>query len=188
MSYSINVTTLGGYLDTRSVCARFGVSAALLRLWERRYGWPMPMRTVKGQRRFSPAEVAILSDVLALVRAGTPVGTVLRDGQPQLPAADSVLPGGSELAAAALAALEQPTTAEGRALRMRVVTALRLRDVGSALACCHEALHRCRSNEQTFAVWAPVEILLHAWEENGRPLIHADRLREVLEHACQRAA
>ncbi len=188
MSYSINAAPCGGYFDTRTVCARFGITAALLRLWESRYGWPMPMRTAKGQRRFSSAEVLTLGKVLAQVRAGTPVGTVLRGGQPHLPADESTLPSGPELATAALSAIAQPATAEGRDLRRRVVTALRQRDVGTALACCHEALHRCRSNEQALAVWEPVEMLLHAWEEQGRPLAHADRLRELLEHACQHSA
>ena len=50
-----------------------GISCHALRVWERRYGFPSPMRTASGQRRYPAAEV----ESLRLVAAGTKVGRMI---------------------------------------------------------------------------------------------------------------
>jgi DNA-binding transcriptional MerR regulator len=44
-----------------------GVSAHMLRAWERRYDLPLPARTESGQRRYSPAQIEHLRQVRQLV-------------------------------------------------------------------------------------------------------------------------
>lgn len=175
----MHVTT-SGFLDTRAVCAQLGVSPALLRLWESRYGWPSPRRTATGQRRFSSVEVTELSQVLNLVRSGRAIGSLLVQGRPVLPQAapERVLIGETELAGC-----PDPDTEEGQQLRERLVTALRRRDTGAALASCHEALWVCRPAERAAAVWEPVLAMCQAWEAAGRPLPAAERLRDLVDQA-----
>lgn len=173
--------TTTGFLDTRAVCARLGVSPALLRLWESRYGWPSPRRTATGQRRFSAVEVTELRQVLNLVRSGRAIGSLLTQGRPVLPqvaAAPRVLIGETELAGC-----PEPETEQGQQLREHLVTALRRRDTGAALAYCHEALRVCRPAERAAAVWEPVLVMCQAWEAAGRPLPAAERLRDLVDQA-----
>jgi MerR family transcriptional regulator, light-induced transcriptional regulator len=52
-------------LKIREVAARTGVSAATLRIWETRHGFPAPTRLASGHRRYSPADCDAIERVLA---------------------------------------------------------------------------------------------------------------------------
>lgn len=56
-----------------------GVSCHTLRVWERRYGFPSPRRTLKGHRRYDRAQVQVLCEVGRQVREGRSVGEVIGD-------------------------------------------------------------------------------------------------------------
>jgi DNA-binding transcriptional MerR regulator len=56
-------------LTIADVAAKTGVSVAALRAWERRYGFPRPIRLPTGHRRYSDRDVAAIRRVLA-ERAG----------------------------------------------------------------------------------------------------------------------
>jgi MerR family transcriptional regulator, light-induced transcriptional regulator len=56
-------------LTIREVAARTGVSAATLRIWETRHGFPSPTRLASGHRRYSPADCDAIERVLG-ERAG----------------------------------------------------------------------------------------------------------------------
>jgi len=45
-----------------------GVSVPTLRSWERRYGWPVPLRTTGGHRRYSSEQVADLRRICEMSR------------------------------------------------------------------------------------------------------------------------
>ncbi len=62
-----------------SVSKLSGISCHTLRVWERRYGFPSPRRTLKGHRRYDCAEVRLLCGVAQLVRDGRLVGEVIDD-------------------------------------------------------------------------------------------------------------
>ncbi|HUY61198.1 MAG TPA: MerR family transcriptional regulator [Candidatus Dormibacteraeota bacterium] len=47
-----------------------GLSAQVIRVWERRYQFPQPTRTTGGHRRYSQADAVVLLQVAALVHAG----------------------------------------------------------------------------------------------------------------------
>jgi DNA-binding transcriptional MerR regulator len=56
-----------------------GVSCHALRVWERRYGYPMPHRSGSGHRRYSPEQVQTLRTVVQLMRAGHTIGDLIAD-------------------------------------------------------------------------------------------------------------
>lgn len=47
-----------------------GMSPMLIRAWERRYGFPIPIRTEGGHRRYSAEQVEVLRRAAGLVRSG----------------------------------------------------------------------------------------------------------------------
>lgn len=53
----------GAGLTIREVVARTGVSAATLRVWESRHGFPVPARLPGGHRRYSLADVEQIAEV-----------------------------------------------------------------------------------------------------------------------------
>jgi MerR family transcriptional regulator, light-induced transcriptional regulator len=54
-----------------------GVSCHALRVWERRYGFPVPHRTPAGHRRYSHDQVVILRRLSELSREGNPIGDLI---------------------------------------------------------------------------------------------------------------
>jgi DNA-binding transcriptional MerR regulator/methylmalonyl-CoA mutase cobalamin-binding subunit len=67
-------------LGIRAVAQMTGVDEHTLRIWERRYGFPHPMRTEGGTRLYSPADVHKLKLVQrALERGHRPSEVVARD-------------------------------------------------------------------------------------------------------------
>jgi len=91
-----------------AVCRITGLTPDVLRVWERRYGAVVPLRTPKGTRRYRAGDVARLQLLRAAVEAGQRIGTIARLDDAQLgriaaqPAA--ALP--AEPLARALAAIE----------------------------------------------------------------------------------
>jgi DICT domain-containing protein len=53
-----------GALTIGELSQRSGVSAAVLRMWETRYGFPQPMRLPSGHRRYSDSDVDLIQQVL----------------------------------------------------------------------------------------------------------------------------
>jgi DNA-binding transcriptional MerR regulator/methylmalonyl-CoA mutase cobalamin-binding subunit len=74
------------YLQIGPFSRRVGVSADLLRAWERRYGVPLPTRTAEGRRLYSPADarqVAVMRDAL---EGGLPASEAARRARAKGPA------------------------------------------------------------------------------------------------------
>jgi DNA-binding transcriptional MerR regulator/methylmalonyl-CoA mutase cobalamin-binding subunit len=98
-------------LPIRTVSALTGVNAVTLRAWERRYGLVRPVRTPKGHRLYSEAQVEEIQRVLALMRTGVAIGQVRRALAAEAPAEEK--PGAGPWAsyrrhmAAAIAAFEE---------------------------------------------------------------------------------
>lgn len=62
----------------RAVVTRTGLSAHVLRAWERRYGLVSPTRTAAGQRLYSDADIAQLTLLRTLAAAGERVSLLAR--------------------------------------------------------------------------------------------------------------
>jgi methanogenic corrinoid protein MtbC1 len=58
-----------------------GVSCHALRVWERRYGFPVPLRAPSGHRRYRHEQVVILRRLSELSREGRSIGDLMADVQ-----------------------------------------------------------------------------------------------------------
>lgn len=64
-------------LDISSVERETGLSKDVLRVWERRYGFPKPARDDNGERQYAPEEVAKLRTIKRLMDAGLRPGRIV---------------------------------------------------------------------------------------------------------------
>src|SRR5512144_2975755 len=65
-----------GLVPIRTVSSLTGVNPVTLRAWERRYGLIKPVRTPKGHRRYTMADVELINQVVALLEGGMSIGQV----------------------------------------------------------------------------------------------------------------
>src|SRR6185369_15342527 len=65
-------------LNISAVEREAGLSKDVLRMWERRYGFPKPVRDDNGERRYSAAEVAKLRAIKRLMDVGLRPGKIIR--------------------------------------------------------------------------------------------------------------
>jgi DNA-binding transcriptional MerR regulator len=70
------------------LAGRTGVSAATLRSWEARYGFPRPRRMTTGHRRYAPHDVGLVQDVLRHRAAGLSLPAAIAQATAYHPAAD----------------------------------------------------------------------------------------------------
>ena len=96
--------TAGLALNISAVEREAGLSKDVLRMWERRYGFPKPVRDDNGERRYSAAEVAKLRAIKRLMDVGLRPGKIIRHTLDELNA----------LAEGRVAPRREPTVARGR--------------------------------------------------------------------------
>lgn len=83
-----------------AVTQQTGIPAETLRSWERRHGFPDPVRTASNQRRYSGRDITAITWILEQTRAGQSVSTAIEilqraiagDGLAGLPPPGSTLP------------------------------------------------------------------------------------------------
>jgi DICT domain-containing protein len=68
-------------LAIRDVADQTGIAAGTLRMWEQRYGYPLPDRTASGYRRYSPEVVATLRRVVELRERGLSVPAAIEQAR-----------------------------------------------------------------------------------------------------------
>lgn len=68
-------------LAIKDVAERTGIAAGTIRMWEQRYGFPVPGRTASGYRRYSEDDVETLRKVLALRHRGLSVPAAISRAQ-----------------------------------------------------------------------------------------------------------
>ncbi len=68
-------------LAIKDVAERTGIAAGTIRMWEQRYGFPVPERTAAGYRRYTEADVETLRKVLALRHRGLSVPAAISRAQ-----------------------------------------------------------------------------------------------------------
>jgi MerR family transcriptional regulator, light-induced transcriptional regulator len=76
--------TTGLALNISAAERETGLSKDVLRMWERRYGFPKPVRDDNGERRYSAAEVAKLRAIKRLMDVGLRPGKIIRLTQDEL--------------------------------------------------------------------------------------------------------
>ena len=67
-----------GLVPIRTVSSLTGVNSVTLRAWERRYDLIKPVRTPKGHRLYTMADVALIHQAVALLNNGMSIGQVRR--------------------------------------------------------------------------------------------------------------
>ncbi len=92
----------GLVLNISAVERETGLSKDVLRMWERRYGFPKPPRDDNGERQYTPAEIAKLRAIKRLMDVGLRPGKIVHHSQDELNAlADArVVPSRAETAPA----------------------------------------------------------------------------------------
>jgi DNA-binding transcriptional MerR regulator/methylmalonyl-CoA mutase cobalamin-binding subunit len=78
------VDTPGLLLDISGVERETGLSKDVLRMWERRYGFPKPGRDDNGERQYTVAEVAKLRAIKRLMDVGMRPGKIVRASAEEL--------------------------------------------------------------------------------------------------------
>ncbi|HEU4975574.1 MAG TPA: DICT sensory domain-containing protein [Baekduia sp.] len=68
-------------LAIKDVAERTGIAAGTIRMWEQRYGFPIPERTASGYRRYSQHDVEALRRVVALRHRGLSVPAAIERAQ-----------------------------------------------------------------------------------------------------------
>jgi DICT domain-containing protein len=64
-------------LAIKDVADRTGLAAGTIRMWEQRYGFPVPQRNASGYRRYHPDDVETLNRVQAYRRTGLSVAAAI---------------------------------------------------------------------------------------------------------------
>ena len=71
-------------LSIGDICSETGLSADLVRVWERRYGFPVPVRLPSGHRRYRPSDLHQLRLMAEAVAQGHRPSMVARAGEATL--------------------------------------------------------------------------------------------------------
>jgi MerR family transcriptional regulator, light-induced transcriptional regulator len=103
-------------LAIKDVAERTGIAAGTIRMWEQRYGFPVPERTPAGYRRYTEDDVDTLRKVLSLRHRGLSVPAAISRAQDTGSASDH-----PSIYAAVVA---QDPTARPRVLRKATLVAL----------------------------------------------------------------
>src|SRR5215207_3403060 len=72
-----SIAPSGLLLNISAVERETGLSQDVLRMWERRYGFPKPDRDENGERQYSVADVAKLRAIKRLMDIGTRPGKII---------------------------------------------------------------------------------------------------------------
>jgi DICT domain-containing protein len=75
-------------LAIKDVAERTGIAAGTIRMWEQRYGFPVPGRNASGYRRYTEDDVEALRKVLALRHRGLSVPAAISRAQDNAGVAD----------------------------------------------------------------------------------------------------
>jgi hypothetical protein len=74
-----DAAAVGMSISQIQIAEHLGISAAVLRVWEERYGWPKPERQPNGYRFYPRSLISILERVRDEIRLGKTIGDLLRD-------------------------------------------------------------------------------------------------------------
>ena len=95
------MTTSHDFVLIRVVARETGLSKDVLRIWEKRYGFPLPHRTELGERLYDPGQIERLKAIKKLVDSGVRPGSVIKLGDAELAAIAARTTGMSEISVCA---------------------------------------------------------------------------------------
>lgn len=163
MATPANTAAAPAFLSITQVAEHLGISAHVLRIWERRYHWPRPKRGPNGYRRYPRSLVLILERVRDELQHGKTIGDLMRDPWWQQVFAANRLPDPTPRAPVAppWSSLPLPASSLGRDVRTSLQQALVTAD--ARMARWAQAMgERLRPEERECAVKA----VLRMWHQH----------------------
>lgn len=120
-------------LPIRDVAQRTGLKPTLLRVWERRFGWPRPHRRENRYRVYPVSLIAVLRAVKEQIKGGRTIGELLRDPYWSGIMDAGCLPGiaSEKRPPPDWSTIPLPESDEARGLRARLEAALEQGDAGT---------------------------------------------------------
>jgi DNA-binding transcriptional MerR regulator len=159
-----------------------GLSPSVLRIWEVRYGWPSPKRKPNGYRAYNLAQVEELKRAAALVKAGTPISSLIIDGLPRWPASGPAAVGPLRL-------VQARTCVEATGpneLSQDLIEAFETRRGNRVIELLQRAIIALRPREEVSAVLIPALVALAEMTKAGRHVPEANEIRtQVRDRALQ---
>jgi MerR family transcriptional regulator, light-induced transcriptional regulator len=145
-------------LAIKDVAERTGIAAGTIRMWEQRYGFPIPDRTPSGYRRYTQDDVETLRKVLALRHRGLSVPAAISRAQDT--------GGPSDHPSIYAAVMAHDPSARPHVLRKRTLVAL-------SAAIEHEALALAAA-PVVFGAFQEERFYRHVERRYRRLAVHAD--------------
>lgn len=147
-----------------------------LRIWQYRYGWPVPRRHTNGYRIFTAYDVEQIVRLYVLLGSGRQIGELIVDGMPTWPSARP--PSMFHRLVAYVDEHRHLSGEHARYLRL-IEAAIRgrsglLQALLVEVSCLVHPLHRAS------IAWLPTLIGLAAWDSVARPLPDADAMRQFI--------
>lgn len=161
-----------------------GINPGVLRVWEDRYGWPLPKRNLNGHRSFTAREVEQLKRIVELIKAGTPIGALIIDGVPQLPTdhlKKPTLPRQKILSARTLPGADGPVMGT---LREDLCQAFDERHPGHVLETIQRARLDLRPLDELRVVLLPVLVAVAELRQQRRALADEQNLFATVSERC----
>ncbi len=162
------------FLTINEAAKAAGLSPSVLRIWEVRYAWPAPKRQPNGYRVYTRHQVDELKRIAELVRAGTPISSLIIDGLPRWPANPQVHAGPVQLTAA-----RSLVDAHDRDA-LELIEALETRRPHRAVELLQRSIWSLRPRDEVQRILVPALVGLAEWRAAGRPLKDADSFDDLI--------
>jgi len=114
-------------LSISEVADLSGVPVATIRIWETRYGWPNPTRTIGNERQYTRELADEIKRLGDLIDTGTKVGDIILDGQPHWPTHQIAKP---VRPVYDFSSILQPKTTDGKRVRAKLEAGFLANEVG----------------------------------------------------------
>lgn len=158
-----------------------GLSPSVLRIWEVRYGWPLPKRKPNGYRAYSLVQVEELKRAAALVKNGIPISMLIVDGLPRWPTCGPAAVGPLRLVQAR-ACLEHVSSE----LAEELIEAFETRRGSRVIELLQRAILALRPREELAAALVPALVALGELARADRLVPEASEIRsQIHERAIQ---
>jgi MerR family copper efflux transcriptional regulator len=159
-----------------------GLSQSVLRIWELRYGWPLPLRKANGYRTYARHQVEDLQRVAGLVKGGMPISTILVDGLPCWPVAEFAVPTARLLPQTR--ALPQPAEPEHAQLQQQLLRALGDRDSQAVKPLLQRIFWSVRPCDEPLTALVPTVMALAELRDGNLLVADAHEILESVHDRC----
>jgi hypothetical protein len=177
----MKVTEFGSFSITEAGKAS-GLNPSVLRIWELRYGWPSPKRQSNGFRIYHRYLIDDIRKVAILVREGTPISSIIRDGQPRWPL-DAMSPPSPRLLPLTRR-LPSPSDVLGAGLHRDLVQAFADRNPCAVKELLQRICWTVRSCDEPITALVPTVVALSELRKSHRIMPEEDAISAYVRGRC----